>query len=142
MGRHKAYKPHLDPSMSTSKADFYIGRGKNMKWIGSCIDGFPPCENGRSEITAICSSKKEKDFIKRVNEMLENKVHEGAKPEDGWPWAYNDSIKTNYIYVFSYNNVKCSCYGSILFNPFKAIKYDKSRLLEWPDMEALRVNGL
>lgn len=124
----------VNPSTFSTKTDFYIGRGKKARWIGSCVDGNPPCDNGRMEITAICMAKKEKDFIKRVNEMLDNKSHHGVHEDQGWMWNYDDSTKTNFIYVFSFNTVKCSCYGSVLFNPFKDIKFNKDKILEWPKM--------
>ena len=123
--------------MST-RTDFYIGKGKKAQWLGSCIDGFCPIECERAEMVNICSSKKEVNYIKFVNEMLSNKSHQGVTPEKGWQWDYDTSIGSDYIYCFSHSTVKCSYRGSIFFNPMKTLKYDKNIMLEWPDMSSFR----
>lgn len=123
--------------MST-RTDFYIGRGLKAKWVGSCQDGFTPFECERKEVVDICNSSTEAEFVKNVNIMISNPSHSGTTPETGWMWDYPNSIGTDYIYVFSYKNVKCSYRGSILFNPFKTLTYDKNTILEWPDMSQIK----
>ena len=125
-----------------STCDFYIGKGLKAKWIGSCLDGFTPVECARSEMINICSAKKEKDYIKFVNIMLDNKIHNGVRSEQGWQHEYDTSAGSDYIYVFSHNNVKCSYRSSILFNPLKTLKYDKTIILEWPDMSKFRTEKI
>ncbi len=122
--------------MST-RTDFYIGKGLKAKWIGSCIDGFCPIECERSEIINICSAKKEKDYIKFVNIMLDNKSHQGVTSDKGWQWDYETSAGSDYIYCFTHNTVRCSYRGSILFNPLKTMKKDDT-ILPWPNMEGYR----
>lgn len=122
-----------------SRADFYLGRGAKAKWIGSVTyGGYPPCENGRTPIINVCESKSEKQFIQNVKDIIAIKTNIGYNTESGWPWEYDNSRKTDYSYFFSYNLVKCSCYGSVLFNPFKNLQWEKEKYLNLPDMSALR----
>lgn len=123
--------------MST-RTDFYIGRGLKAKWIGSCQDGFTPFECERSEILAICNSSTEAQFVKNVTTMIDNPIHSGTTPEKGWMWDYPTSAGSDYIYVFSYKNVRCSNRGSVLFNPFKTLLHDPKVQLEWPDMSQIK----
>ena len=78
-----------------TRADFYIGKGIDSKWLGSIAwDGFP--ENIDNNIL---TSDKEDVFCQRVETFLMNR-EDASKPEDGWPWPWSDSNTTDYTYTF------------------------------------------
>jgi hypothetical protein len=80
-----------------TRADFYIGAGKKMEWLGSVAwDGYEYDENEKHPIR---TAKNEKEYRARVNKEIEGR-DDGTKPEDGWPWPWNDSSTTDYAYTF------------------------------------------
>lgn len=97
-----------------TRADFYIGKGKNAKWLGSiAYDGFPddiPCE--------ILESKSRKEYSQKVLEFIQSLDH-GTLPVDGWPWPWEDSRTTDYTYAFNKGKVYASAYGHPWFDATK-----------------------
>lgn len=131
MGKSDYVQKVVDINRVSTKADFYTRKGKKFTYIGSCIDGQPPSEGGRTEIINICNSVKEDDFVNNVKVMVHNPIHQGS---ESWIWTYSDPFKTNYIYIFNIRSVKCSCYGSKLtFDPFCDMRYDVKNKLALPD---------
>lgn len=118
-----------------SKADFYLGRGLKAKWIGSITyGGYTPSENGRTLIINVCNANTEEKYREAVLALINYEHSEGFNPENGWPWDYPDSSGTDYSYYFAYHTVKCSCYGSVLFDPFKENKWEEGVFLKLPQM--------
>lgn len=92
-----------------TRADFYVGKGKNAEWIGSIgYDGYP---DGIEQ--KILESISESEFRIRVNERLD--AEDGATPDQGWPWPWETSHTTDYSYWFADGKVWANCFGSQFF---------------------------
>lgn len=78
-----------------TRADFYVGKGKDAEWIGSIAwDGY------RSGISGyILKAKTEANFRKAV-EVFFSKRDDVRLPKDGWPWPWNDSGLSDCSYWF------------------------------------------
>lgn len=85
-----------------TRADFYVGIGKEAEWLGSiAYDGFP---NKWGHPGVLLRLKTENTYRKRVKSIIEKNLHSGAVfPENGWPWPWEDSSLTDYSYYF-YND--------------------------------------
>jgi hypothetical protein len=79
-----------------TRADFYIGRGKDAEWLGSiCWDGYP---DGTPKVVLDC--KTEQDFRVAVETIPAGEGDDFTAPEQGWPWPWDDSNTTDYAYAF------------------------------------------
>ena len=95
-----------------TRADFYLGRGKDAKWLGSVsFDGYP--EGIDSEVL---TSKTEQEFISRLETFFAGR-DDHTSPDMGWPWPWETSKTTDYAYSFDGVKVWASCFGSNWFNP-------------------------
>ena len=94
-----------------TRADFYIGRGKSAKWIGSIAwDGMP------EHIPAnILAAKTEAAFAHHVG-LLDTR-DDWTAPSMGWPWPWEDSRTTDYAYAFDGDKVWASSFGHKWFDP-------------------------
>jgi hypothetical protein len=95
-----------------TRADFYVGKGKDAEWIGSVAwDG---CEWGerikKGDHDSISGAKDESEYRKAVSELLE-KRDDGTTPENGWPWPWDDSATTDCAYCFSDGKVEAFAWG-------------------------------
>jgi hypothetical protein len=78
-----------------TRADFYVGKGKDAEWIGSIAwDGYRDGIPGY-----IRKAKTEKNFRKAVDVFL-SKRDDATRPNQGWPWPWNDSGTTDCSYWF------------------------------------------
>lgn len=78
-----------------TRADYYIGRGPGAEWIGSTAwdsypDGMP---------AAILDATDEATFRAAVEAFFSER-RDVTRPEQGWPWPWNDSATTDYAYAF------------------------------------------
>lgn len=84
-----------------TRADFYVGVGKDAEWLGSiAFDGYPDgpvLESGA--IVAVT----EDAFRTAIAKLL--KQDDATTPEQGWPWPWNDSGMTDYAYCFDKDHV-------------------------------------
>jgi hypothetical protein len=89
-----------------TRADFYVGRGESAEWLGSiAYDGYPEGEPG-----GLLKIGDEAKFRKRVATMLTRR-DDSSRPEDGWPWPWEDSRTTDYAYSFHEGEVRVTCFG-------------------------------
>lgn len=78
-----------------TRADFYLGRGETAEWLGSIAwDGDP----GGLDSEILKATTKE-EFLRLLKEDI-SKRDDFTKPEDGWPWPWDDSHTTDYAYAF------------------------------------------
>lgn len=87
-----------------TRADLWVRRGDNklepQDWIGSIAwDGYP---SGLPD--DVLKAKTEREFRDRVAAMAAGR-DDWTKPEDGWPWPWEDSNTTDYAYVFECGRV-------------------------------------
>lgn len=116
-----------------TRADFYVGMGKQAEWLGSIAwDGYP---DGKPK--AVLGAASEMDWRARVSALLASEKS-GTVPDDGWPWPWEDSGLTDYAYAFTPDGVAASCFGGPWFDPTKPEpEYKESpdgKKLDWPDM--------
>jgi hypothetical protein len=102
-----------------TRADFYIRKEGQMKWLGSQgWDGYPDGIENK-----VLSAADEGEFESVVNEYLSRR-NDATFTKDGWPWPWNDSCTTDYAYIFENGKVLSSCFGGPLFDPLKLIEGD------------------
>jgi hypothetical protein len=78
-----------------TRADFYVGRGKDAEWLGSIAwDGYP---SGNPSL--IIGATTEKHYRVLVNDLLTTD-ESATTPEQGWPWPWDDSRTTDYAYAW------------------------------------------
>lgn len=98
-----------------TRADFYVRIKKapqqiEMKWLGSvAFDGYPEGFDEGAGLIAL-TSKTQEEFEAAIAEML-YKRNDATMPDDGWPWPWNDSLTTDYAYVFEDGAVRGFCVG-------------------------------
>jgi hypothetical protein len=119
-----------------TRADFYIGRGKNATWLGSTAwDGYPSGVD-----VGILEATTDDVYRELVHEHIKNR-DDGTLPEHGWPWPWNDSRTTDYSYAFDEGKVWASCFGREWQEASKWNEqgYDtQGEKVEFPDMTALK----
>lgn len=89
-----------------TRADFYVGRGEQAEWLGSIAwDGYPDGIEDK-----ILSATDEAVYREHVHGFIASR-EDGTKPEQGWPWPWEDSRTTDYTYAFDGRGVWGSCFG-------------------------------
>jgi hypothetical protein len=89
-----------------TRADFYVGRGKDAEWLGSIgWDGYP---DGMPD--GLFDVADEGEWRGRISAFLAER-EDGTKPEQGWPWPWDDSGTTDYAYAFDGGKVYLSSFG-------------------------------
>lgn len=117
--------------MSTT-ADFYIGQGEEMEWIGSLAhEGFPTALPNRLRL-----ARSENKYREEVTNLL-HIIHPiyGIEQNHGWPWLYDTSLRTNYVYSFFDGSVKwaCSHRAWVRCSEYKEMsKVDREKILHLP----------
>jgi len=121
-----------------TRADFYVGKGKNAEWLGSvAYDGY------RSGMTAgILKAPNEDAFRKAVAIFLKDR-DDATLPEQGWPWPWDDSGTTDCSYwFFDGHTWDVSGYPKGYYapcdkpEPERYTDKDKKGDVEYPDMSA------
>lgn len=88
-----------------TRADFYVGRGKDAEWLGSVAwDGHP------GNFREIMIQVTEKGFRAMVAKEFGDR-EDATLPEQGWPWPWNDSGTTDFSYAFDGGKVYTTCFG-------------------------------
>jgi hypothetical protein len=90
-----------------TRADFYLGRGTEAKWLGSIAwDGDP--NHGHPE--KLLKVKSKEKFLKVLKD-IEKGVDHWTSPEQGWPWPWEDSCTTDFSYAWHKGKVWITCFG-------------------------------
>ncbi len=78
-----------------TRADFYVGRDDAAEWLGSiAYDGYP----GEGIPSPLLGLATEEDFRVAVEKILTS--DHATRPEQGWPWPWDNSGTTDYAYAF------------------------------------------
>lgn len=89
-----------------TRADFYVGRGESAEWLGSIAwDGNP---SGIPSVIRIAN--REDEYRAGVADFLSGR-EDATKPENGWPWPWDDGQLTDYSYAFDEGRVWATNYG-------------------------------
>lgn len=97
-----------------TRADFYVGRGKNAEYLGSIpSDGYPepPGIASTPEGVAILNATTEEVFRAAVLLLLSKRKDASLRDRDGWPWPWTTSSGTDFAYAFDDGQVWASCFG-------------------------------
>jgi hypothetical protein len=96
--------------MSTT-ADFYDGRGRHARWLGSLQHDADPAgvlaaPPGRLALAATDPAF----FADAVEDLLlvweeHTGIGDAFPPADGWPWTWSDSAMTDWVYAFDDSHV-------------------------------------
>lgn len=122
-----------------TRADFYVGEGKDAEWLGSIAwDGYP----SNDTLFDIFHSQSEEQYRGRVTAMLADRG-DATLPKMGWPWPWEDSRTTDYSYSFQGSKVMASGYGYSWFDPFKGGSEEKENYgvgdkIVFPDMRDIQ----
>lgn len=114
-----------------TRADFYVGTGITAEWLGSiAFDGYRIDEMKKSDASssadcgacwAIKAATSENDYREAVTSLL--KLNDDATlPRDGWPWPWETSRLTDYVYAFADGKTK-------------TFTGDEKRMGPWPNMK-------
>lgn len=115
-----------------TRADYYIGRGKNAEWLGSTAwDGYPEGVIDQKDEQNLFTSKTEDDFRKRLKVYFDDR-EDVTLPADGWPWPWKTSSTTDYTYAFDDGQVWMSCFGQNWI-PAQINPGGDNKDWEWPD---------
>jgi len=120
-----------------TRADFYVGRGKDSEWLGSIAwDGYPD----DSDVSVLFIAASEQGWRDAVASFIEGR-EDGTRPDQGWPWPWEDSRTTDYSYAFDEGGVWFSSFGHRWWNSsqVKEAMEDESDCgdadkVEFPDM--------
>lgn len=77
------------------RADFYVGRDGKAKWLGSI--GYNGSPQGIPN--EILNATSEDGFRANVENFLKEMDY-STKPEQGWPWPWNNSDTSDYAYAW------------------------------------------
>ena len=78
-----------------TRADFYVGKGKDAEWLGSVgWDGMPNAEK-----LFVLAAPHEAAYRAAVAELLAVR-NDATYPTAGWPWPWDDSGTTDYAYTW------------------------------------------
>jgi hypothetical protein len=113
-----------------TRADFYVGRGKDAEWVGS--QGYDGCPDGIA--ASVLRATTEEEFTKELGRHFETVDH-ASKPSDGWPWPWEDSCTTDYAYAFDGGKVWAACFGHDWFDPLGIEPFEEGvKNCVFPDM--------
>lgn len=118
-----------------TRADFYVGRGKSMQWIGSIAwDGYP---SGNPE--PLLKLKTESEYRAAVANLMSDDDAGPTKPEQGWPWPWTTSETTDYAYAFDAGCVWGSKGAAWWKGTDEPDEEQASELIQWPEMSTKRI---
>lgn len=114
-----------------TRADFYIGRGKDAVWLGSvAYDGSPDgilreSYANDAPLSAIGKATDDAAFAAAVVARIQARS-DGTMPDQGWPWPWEDSRTTDYAYAWDGAGY-CSCFGRAWLTFEQALDDDHER---------------
>lgn len=99
-----------------TRADFYLGRGKDAEWLGSVAwDGYPDgIFDEAPELFSSDAPVTGEEWHAWVGELLAGR-NDGTRPEQGWPWPWDNSNTTDYAYALDDGAIWGSCFGGTWF---------------------------
>lgn len=125
-----------------TRADFYVGTGKEAEWLGSIAwDGYP---DGNPAWALEATT--EGQYRERVEELMN--IHEitPTRASEGWPWPWEDSHTTAYAYTWSDGAPRLTTGRAWETVPERAARQHEGRGLpegrvEFPDMSSRRMGA-
>jgi hypothetical protein len=124
-----------------TRADFYTKTADSLVWHGSIAwDGHP-----ESIEPDILMATDEPSFLKALDAFLTSR-DDATRPEDGWPWPWEDSRTTDFAYVWNETKVGAYCFGRGPFDPLVEERDEdgdrpvmkEGKVTIFPDMTAIQ----
>lgn len=95
-----------------TRADFYVGLGESAEWLGSlAFDGYPD-----GEPAVLLAAQSESEWRAKVAALIAS-LDDGTRPDQGWPWPWEDSRTTDYAYAWTPDGLLASAFGHRWFDP-------------------------
>lgn len=118
-----------------TRADFYVRNGDQGEWLGSIAwDGYE-WEEGNFPLT---EAKTPEDFRAAVQDIA-NDRQDFTDPSEGWPWPWDDSLTTDYSYVFNEGLVEVYRFGrKKLSVDGEEVNYADNKEEWFPDMTSIQ----
>lgn len=118
-----------------TRADFYVGKGVGAEWLGSIAwDGY---RDGIPDSIGLADS--EEHFRAAVAGFIGER-EDGTKPEQGWPWPWEDSGTTDRSYAWHDDAVQVYRWakhiGKFTDEPLSDDDYERLQESPFPDMSA------
>lgn len=123
-----------------TRADFYVGKGKDAEWLGSIAwDGY--------EVAGYIRAAKTEANYRKAVEVFLAKRDDATMPTQGWPWPWNNSGTTDCSYWFFDGQCWEALGSPDRYVPAKGLPVDeaeqeafieKCERIEFPDMSALK----
>lgn len=105
-----------------TRADFYVGRGKDAEWLASIAwDGYP-----EGVPKSLLKAKDKATYLDELAKFLADR-EDVTLPDQGWPWPWEDSNTTDFSYAFDNDKVYFSCFGHGWLTRKKLKKFEKKR---------------
>ncbi len=99
-----------------TRADFYVGRGKDAEWLGSIAwDGDPSTR--LPELVAVDEAS-----YRACVEAILSKEDDATRPAQGWPWPWEDSKTTDCAYAWDAGEVWSCWFGALWLTRAQALK--------------------
>jgi hypothetical protein len=122
-----------------TRADFYVGRGLEARWLGSIAwDGSPETVLTDRE-GAIGKAKTADEFERAVTAELASR-DDATLPAMGWPWPWENSNTTDFSYAFDGGQVFTGCFGDEWTTVAETLDPERERrdgkTCVFPDMSA------
>jgi|SRR6185312_7551197 len=109
-----------------TRADFYVGRGKDARWLGSiAFDGYPVGTTANDAMRPIWKCTTARDYRSAVAEFLRRR-DDATLPSQGWPWPWEDSGTSDYAYAYDRGAVYFSCFGHGWHNVVEYLAFQKT----------------
>lgn len=120
-----------------TRADFYVGKGVDAEWLGSIAwDGYPSAIPD-----TIGLAKSEEHFRAAVDEFIDIR-DDGTKPDQGWPWPWDDSGTTDCAYAWHDGAVQSYYWakhiGKFTDEELSDEEYERLQESPFPDMSSMR----
>lgn len=109
-----------------TRADFYIAEGEHLNWVASQThDGYLVDEAKYPNTKAVKEASSVEEFMEALGELAKDINKVWIWSDEGWPWPWENSHKTDYVYIFRKDKVE-------------KYSYEERAALVLPDMSHLR----
>ena len=87
-----------------------------------------------------CFRIKNGSFLEGVDFFLKSR-EDATLPEQGWPWPWQNSQLTDFVYAFDKGKVFAACFGAGWFDPLETnmeITANDEERIDFPDMSDIQ----
>jgi len=112
-----------------TRADFYVGVGEHAEWLGSvAFDGYEWAEDKDCALMSATTEVAFRNAVAEIAELRDKFCNDWTSPDMGWPWPWENSSWTDYVYAFDSGRVTIFRFGKI--------NISGEGKVSWPDMKS------